>query len=57
LVVFDILGREVAVLESGFKSAGSYSVNFDASLLASGVYMYKLQAGESSIVKKMLVVK
>ncbi len=57
LVVYDVLGRQVAVLESGFKSAGSHSVNFDASSLASGVYMYRLQAGEFNVIKKMLVVK
>jgi hypothetical protein len=57
LVVYDVLGREVAVLESGVKSAGSFAVNFDASHLASGVYMYRLQADEFSMTRKMLVVK
>ncbi len=57
LVIYDVLGRQVAVLESGIKSAGSHSVNFDASSLASGVYMYRLQAEEFNVIKKMLVVK
>jgi hypothetical protein len=57
LVVYDVLGREVAVLESGIKAAGSYSINFDASRLASGVYMYRLEADQFSMIRKMLVVK
>jgi hypothetical protein len=57
LVVYDVLGREVAMLESGIKAAGSYRVNFDASRLASGVYMYRLEADEFSMIRKMLVVK
>jgi hypothetical protein len=47
----------VAVLESGVKSAGSHTINFDASRLASGVYMYRLQADEFNMTRKMLVVK
>src|SRR4030095_426344 len=39
LSVFDMLGREVAVLANDYKSAGSYSVEFDASNLSSGVYL------------------
>jgi hypothetical protein len=57
LAVYDILGREVAILESGVKSAGSYTVNFDASRLASGVYVFRLQADEFSMTRKMLVIK
>jgi hypothetical protein len=57
LIVYDVFGRQVDVLESGVKSAGNYKVNFDASRLASGVYMYRLQADGFSIVRKMLVVK
>ena len=57
LRVYDVLGRQVAVLESGLKSAGTYTVNFDASQLASGVYIYRLQADEFTTVRKMLLVK
>ncbi len=51
LAVYDILGREVAVLASGRYPAGKYSFTFDGSNLASGVYFYRLQAG--SYVKTM----
>ncbi|MBN2571827.1 MAG: DUF4623 domain-containing protein [Ignavibacteriales bacterium] len=44
LSVYDILGKEVAVVEQGQKEAGIYSVNFNASNLASGIYVYKLTA-------------
>ncbi|HCV43131.1 MAG TPA: peptidase S8, partial [Bacteroidetes bacterium] len=57
LGVFDILGRQVAVLESGVKPAGSHSVTFDASGLASGVYLYRLEVDRFTIVREMLVVK
>ena len=57
LVVYDILGRQVVVLESGFTRAGSHTVNLNALHLASGVYMYRLQAGGLSLTRKMLVIK
>jgi len=57
LKVYDVLGREVAVLVNGTLSAGSHSVNFDASNLTSGVYMYKLEAGGMSQTKRMTLVK
>ncbi len=57
LRVFDILGKEKAVLVNEVKPAGSYSVTFDASNLPSGVYFYKLDAGAYSDVKKMILVK
>jgi hypothetical protein len=58
LKVFDILGREVAVLiEKEFFAAGSYVVNFTASNLASGIYIYRLTAGTSTISKKMQLLK
>jgi hypothetical protein len=43
LIVFDLLGREVAVLVNEKKEAGNYSVQFDGAGLASGVYLYRLQ--------------
>ena len=54
---YDLLGREVATLVNENKPAGRYTVQFDASGLASGVYLYKLTAGEYSAVKKMLLVR
>lgn len=57
LAVFDVLGREVALLVSENKPAGTYEIKFDGSNLASGVYLYKLEANEFDDVKRMLLVK
>jgi len=71
LRVYDVLGREVAVLVNERQALGSYEVSFDASGLASGVYIYRLtaglpagqaglpagQAGSFTQAKQMLVVK
>jgi hypothetical protein len=55
--VFDNSGKEVMTLTNGFKAAGYYSVDMNASALSSGVYFYHLTAGDFSAVKKMLLVK
>jgi hypothetical protein len=57
LVVFDLAGREVARLAGGVMSAGTHSVVFDASELASGVYFYTLNAEGFSTSRKMVLVK
>jgi hypothetical protein len=57
LKVYDILGREVVSLVNANKKAGSYSCNFDAGNLCSGVYIYKLTAGELVQSKKMILMK
>ncbi len=57
LKVYDILGREVATLVNEEKPAGTYSVNFDASPYASGIYFYKITANEYSSIKKMMLLK
>lgn len=57
LKVYNLLGKEVATLVNENKEAGNYSINFDASNLPSGVYIYKLQAGEFTQSKKMTLVK
>ncbi len=57
LKVYDILGRLVKTLVNEFKVAGNYSVSFDGSGLASGVYFYKIEAGEFVQSKKMVLVK
>ncbi len=57
LAVFDMLGRRVATLVDGKRNSGVHSVTFDASGLSSGVYVYKMQAGNYSQSRKMLLVK
>jgi hypothetical protein len=57
LKVFDILGREVAVLVNEEKPAGSYNIEFDASSLSSGIYVYQLIAEGFVSAKKMMLVK
>jgi len=57
LTVFDILGREVATLVNGERGAGSYQVDFDASQLSSGIYLYQLRAGDNVQTRKMILMK
>jgi hypothetical protein len=57
LRVFDILGREVATLVSGQIKAGYHQVQFNARNLASGMYIYRLQAGKTVITKKLTLIK
>jgi len=57
LVVYNLLGREVAVLVNERKAAGTYEVKFDAQGLSSGVYFYRLEAGEAVLTKTMTVLK
>lgn len=57
LKVFDILGNEASTLVNEQKVAGKYEVNFNASQLASGVYIYKIQAGDFISSKKMILLK
>jgi hypothetical protein len=57
LKVYDVLGNEVATLVNEHKPAGEYEVEFDASVLGSGVYFYILRAGEFVQSKKMLLLK
>jgi len=55
--VFDMLGREVAVIVNKEMTAGSYLANFDASKLSSGVYFYRLVSGDFTATKKMMLIK
>jgi hypothetical protein len=55
--VFDVLGREVATLVNELKEPGTYTVQFNASSLASGVYFYRLQAGNFVQTKKLLLLR
>lgn len=57
LSVYDLLGREVAVLVNGVQPAGQYSVSFNATNMSSGVYLIRMQAGEQSFTRKMMLVK
>ena len=57
LKIYDVLGNEVATLVNEYRNAGSYEVDFNASALSSGVYFYKLQAGDFVQTKKMMLVK
>lgn len=57
LKVFDVNGKEVATLVNEKQSAGSYDVEFDGSFLASGVYFYRIEAGEFTEMKRMIILK
>ncbi len=57
LKIYDMLGSEVATLVNENKPAGKFEVEFDASRLSSGAYVYKLVAGNYQLTKKMQLVK
>ena len=57
LVVYDMLGREVAVLADGERPAGHYSLRFDAGKLSSGMYIYRLQTNNYTQTKKLMLMK
>jgi hypothetical protein len=57
LAVYDLLGREVAVLVDGPKAAGSYTVSFDASGLPSGMYLYRLHSPAYVQTRKLLLTR
>ncbi len=57
LKVYDILGNEVVTLVNENQKPGTYKINFNASNLASGMYIYKIQAGNFNQVRKMMLLK
>lgn len=57
LAVYNLLGEQVAVLVNGVMSGTSHTVTFDAKNLASGIYFYKLEAGNTVLAKKMILLK
>lgn len=57
IVVYDMLGQKVADLVNAQKNAGHHTVNFDASALSSGVYIYQIRAADFVQSKKMLLIK
>lgn len=57
LVVYDLLGREVAKLVAGYQVAGSHAVDFDGSAYASGIYLYRLESAGRTQTRKMILLK
>ena len=57
LEVFDLTGRSVATLVDAFQPAGQYTVRFDASTLPSGVYLYRIEAGNFQQINKMTLLR
>ena len=57
VIIYDALGNQIDVIADGVKSAGSYSVKWNASNHASGIYFYKLEAGNFVQVRKMILMK
>jgi hypothetical protein len=57
LKIFDMLGREIKELVNKSQNAGSYTVNFDASSLSSGIYLYQIISGQFQSTRKMILVK
>ncbi|HTY01983.1 MAG TPA: T9SS type A sorting domain-containing protein [Bacteroidota bacterium] len=57
LVVYDLLGREIAILADGRYPAGKYDFTFDGSNVSSGVYFCRLSGGTSQITRRMMLLK
>jgi hypothetical protein len=57
LIIYDLLGREVASLVNQFKFAGTYEISFNASSLPTGVYFYQLKVNDYLSLKKMILIK
>ncbi len=57
LKVYDVLGREVSTLVEEYKSAGEYKIEFNALSLPSGIYFYRIQAGDFIDTKKLILIK
>lgn len=57
LVVYNMLGQEVRTLVNGFREAGSYTMNFDATGLTSGIYLYKIETNGFVQTRKMMLIK
>jgi len=55
--IYDVLGREVMTLVDEFKQSGSYEVRYDATGLASGIYLYRIESGNFVQTKKMILLK
>ena len=57
LTVYNVLGQQVSLLVEGNRTAGKYTITWNASGMASGVYFYRLETGDSAIMKKMMLMK
>ncbi len=57
LKVYNILGNEVAILVNSSQQPGNYEVEFDGTNLSSGVYLYKIQIGDKTLSRKMILMK
>ncbi|MEO1077424.1 MAG: T9SS type A sorting domain-containing protein, partial [Bacteroidota bacterium] len=57
IAVYDMLGREVATLAKAAYPAGSHQVTFDAANLPSGVYVYRMTAGETTLTERVTIVR
>ncbi|MCW9096648.1 MAG: T9SS type A sorting domain-containing protein, partial [Ignavibacteriaceae bacterium] len=57
LAVYNMLGEKVATLVNAQQKSGRYEINFNASNLASGIYLYRLEAQNYVSIKKMILVK
>ncbi|MCX6640317.1 MAG: C25 family cysteine peptidase, partial [bacterium] len=57
LDIYDFSGRLVTTLANGWRGVGAHEVTFDGSKLPSGIYLYRLQAGDFTAIRKMVMVK
>jgi hypothetical protein len=57
IAIYDLLGREVQVIVNEYKDAGYYEIRFDGTNFASGIYFYRIEAGNFIQSKKMLLIK
>ncbi|RPI17436.1 MAG: T9SS C-terminal target domain-containing protein, partial [Ignavibacteriae bacterium] len=57
LVIYDILGKEIAVLVNELSNPGTYEIEWNAANYPSGIYYYKITAGDYSETKKMILIK
>ena len=55
--VYDLLGKEVAILVNENKQAGTYEIEFNGNKFVSGIYLYKIEAGDFIEVRKMVLIK
>ncbi|MBK7447021.1 MAG: T9SS type A sorting domain-containing protein [Ignavibacteria bacterium] len=57
MTVFDLTGKEIVTFVDEVKTAGYYNVEFNASNLSSGIYFYRISAGNYTATKKMMLIR